>query len=109
MKATNGSTPPADLSPAAKRWWLEVISEYELESSHVHLLTLAARALDRGEEARKILRRGGLSFRDDHGVLRIRPEVTVEKASAVLFARLLRELRLDVSPPDDRPPRLGQR
>lgn len=102
-------TPPRDLRSDTRRWWKEIVAGYELESSHLRILTLAGRAWDRGEQARQVLRSGGLSFVDDHGVRRPRPEVAIERNAAILFSRLVRELRLDVAPPDDRPPRLGQR
>lgn len=104
-----GQTPPRDLRLDTRRWWKEIVEGYELESSHLRLLTLCARAWDRGEQARQVLRTAGLTFVDGHGVRRARPEVIIERNAWIAFSRLLRELRLDVSPPDDRPRRLGER
>ena len=99
---------PTHLSDDAARWWRLVNREYKLEWHHIRLLTLAAEAWDRGEQARVILDRDGLTFLDRFEAPKVRPEVAVERDSRVAFARLLRELDLDLDgftePP--RPPAL---
>jgi hypothetical protein len=46
--------------------------------------------------------KNGTTYTDRHGVRRSAPEAVVQKNSAIAFARLLRELRLDnVEEPDD--------
>jgi phage terminase small subunit len=72
------------------------------------LLTLAAEAWDRCQQAREALAKHGLTFEDRFGCPRSRPEIAVERDSRLAFARLLRELDLDVEPPPDgsRPPGL---
>ena len=98
---------PAYLQQKTCTWFSEVLKDYELEPHHVRLLTLAAEAWDRCQEARKILGREGLTFTDRFSAPRVRPEVAVERDSRLAFARLLRELALDVEEPDEmRPPRL---
>lgn len=87
--------PPKDLSRESAQWWRSVVESYELQPHHVHLVTMAARCLDRAASARKALLKGGMTHRDGHGVLRPAPEITIEKNSMITFARLLRELRLD--------------
>ena len=79
--------------------------DYELDDHHVHLLTLAAEALDRAHEARVALKREGLTFTDRFGSPKIRPEAAVERDSRLSFARLLRELGLDAAG-DPEAPRL---
>src|SRR5690606_6486090 len=96
------------LAPATRRWWASVYSDYQLESHHVRLLTLAAEAWDRTVAAREAIEQHGLTYTDRFGAPKARPEVAVERDSRIAFARLLRELDLDVEPPAEapRPPAL---
>ena len=98
--------PPRHLRPATRRWFSTVVSLYELEEHHVRLLTLAAQAWDRCEQAREALAEHGLTCTDRYGTPKARPEVQIERDSRLAFARLLRELDLDadVMPEPSRPP-----
>jgi phage terminase small subunit len=102
-------TAPKHLSPATRRWWQNVVASYELEEHHLRLLTVAGEAWDRKENAREAIVREGLVFLDRFGVPKPRPEVAIQRDSEVTFCRVLRELKLDVGPPDSRPPGLGDR
>src|SRR2546427_12831497 len=104
---TTKPTPPKHLRAATRAWWADVFASYELEEHHVRLLTLAGEALDRGVQAREALAKHGLTYRDRFGTPRPRPEVAIVRDSAVVFARLVRELRLDVEPDDPRVPGLN--
>jgi phage terminase small subunit len=86
--------PPAHLSKQKKAWWKSVVSSFVLEEHHILLLTKAAEAHDRADQARDILAKEGLSYTDRHGQPRARPECNIERDNRVLFARLLRELNL---------------
>ena len=99
--------PPAHLKAPTKVWFKHVTDAYELEKHHVRLLTLAAEAWDRCEQAREGLA-GGLTYVDRFGAPHARPEVAIERDSRIAFARLIRELDLDVEPPSGaaRPPGL---
>jgi phage terminase small subunit len=102
--------PPRGLRRATRAWWLSVVETYQLEDHHVRLLTLAAESWDRAQEARDAIRKHGLTYEDPK--LRrpvARPEVAIERDSQIRFARLLRELDLDVeapAPERSRPPAL---
>jgi P27 family predicted phage terminase small subunit len=100
--------PPKYLRPLTKRWFREVVGEYVLEPHHVRLLTLACEAWDRGQQARETVAKEGLTTPTRDGGSKLHPAVRVEQESAVIFARLLRELDLDVAPPSEarRPPML---
>ena len=88
--------PPEHLSNDAASWWRSVQAEFDLEAHHVRLLTLACEAWDRGQQARAILDREGLTYDDRFGAPKARPETAIERDSRTAFARLLRELDLDL-------------
>jgi phage terminase small subunit len=90
---------PDHLSPATAAWYREVIAAYELEPHHEHLLRLACEALDRCEQARRLLAEHGLTYQDGDGMPKTRPEVAIERDSRLAYARLLRELDLDLGGP----------
>jgi phage terminase small subunit len=99
--------PPRHLRAQTKVWWKEVVQEFELESHHLKLLRLAAESWDRCEQAREALAEHGLTFLDRFEQPHSRPEIAIERDSRIAFARILRELALDVPTPDDvRIPRL---
>jgi phage terminase small subunit len=100
---------PKHLKPDTAAWFEHVLLDYELQDHHVRLLTLAAQAWDRAEQARQLLAEKGLTFDDRFEQPHARPEVAIERDSRIAFARLLRELCLDIDPPAERrPPALGE-
>jgi phage terminase small subunit len=101
---------PPHLSPATRQWFLQVVAEYELEEHHIKFLTGAGEFWDTAAAAREIIAKEGLTYKDRFGQPKARPEVAIARDARIGFARLLRELALDVSTPDDsRPPGLGGR
>ena len=100
--------PPSHLRPATRRWWQSVVEQYELEQHHLKLLTLAAESWDRAQQARAAIDKHGLVYLDRFDQPRARPECAIERDNRIAFARLLRELTLDVEPPSDvRLPRIA--
>ncbi len=99
---------PAHLKKNTAAWFENVLNDYELEQHHIRLLTLAAEAWDRCCQARETLDKQGLTYIDRFGCPKARPEVAIERDSRIAFARLLRELALDIEPPSSapRPPNL---
>lgn len=92
---------PSHLSEATKRWFASVLVDYELDPHHVRLLLLAAESWDRCVEARLAIAEHGLTYIDRYGCPKARPECAIERDSRVAFARMVRELRLDIAEPDD--------
>ena len=86
---------PLHLSPAARSWFAHVVTDFELEPHHVHLLKLACESYDRAEQARLAVAVHGITYLDRFGSPKPRPEVAIERDSRIGFARLLRELDLD--------------
>jgi len=101
--------PPAYLSEEMQGWWRAVVENYDLDRHHFHLLEAACGAWDRMAEARAAISEHGLTYEDQNGCPKPRPEVTIEKDARIAFARLVRELDLDDTPPPaprGRPPGL---
>lgn len=110
FKRREKPTPPEHLRPATAAWWEAVAAEFDLAEHHLKLLTLAAEAWDRCQQARESLAENGLVFADRFGKPHARPEISVERDSRIGFARLIRELNLDVDPPEEiRPPVLTRK
>jgi phage terminase small subunit len=58
-------------------------------------------------QARKGIEQHGLTFADHHGSRKPSPEIAIEEDSRVAFARLVREIGLDLaSEPKSSPPAL---
>jgi phage terminase small subunit len=98
---------PKHLQPDTQAWFEQVVVDYVLEPHHVRLLVLAGEAWDRGVEAREQLAKEGLTFTDRLGSIRAHPAAAIERDSRIAFARLIRELALDVENPTEersRPP-----
>jgi phage terminase small subunit len=99
-------TAPGHLKAATADWWLSVVTSYDLEPHHVRLLTLAAEAWDRAEQAREQLAVDGITYLDRFRAPRKHPAVSIEENARLAFARLVRELDLEGDPlPTPRPPR----
>ncbi|MEQ1952485.1 P27 family phage terminase small subunit [Mesorhizobium yinganensis] len=81
-----------------------------MESWHLRVLIAAAEAWDRKEEARKAVAKHGLTFVDEKGGVKVRPEVSIERDARIAFMRAIRELDLDGEGPGGeptRPPAIG--
>ena len=90
---------PKHLTRASKRWFREVVAEWELSEHHRLILIIAAESWDRLVQAREVIDREGLTFIDRFGAPRSRPEISIERDCRIAFMRAIRELDLDVEPP----------
>ncbi len=88
----------AKLSKSSKRFFNKIVNEYELESHHLQILLQAAECLDLIEESRKMIKKDGAYILDRFQNLRPHPGLKVLAQEKITFARLLRELNLDVEP-----------
>jgi len=97
------------LKSSTKKFYDGIVKGYDLESHHLRILQLACQALDRAQDAQAALDKYGLTFESKDGTPRPRPEVRIRENAEISFARLIRELALDIEPVRDgpgRPPRL---
>lgn len=99
---------PKHLRAETKKWFKEILNNFELESHHIKLLILAADAWDRCSEARETILKHGLFIKDRYGSVKVNPACNIERDNKIIFARLLRELGFDLDKSGEsyRPPRL---
>ena len=98
MLAKNTPKPPDYLRPEARQWFASVVADYELQSHHVRLLTLAAESWDRGQQARELLEQEGIVVAGREGS-KPHPAIAIERDARTAFARLIAQLSLDVEEP----------
>lgn len=97
VTSDRAAKPPAHLSRGAKRWWRSVMETCSLGPDAVEILTAAAEAWDRKEDARQLIAEEGIILRDDTGLPLTHPAVQIEGQAADRMARLIRAL--NVRPP----------
>jgi P27 family predicted phage terminase small subunit len=101
---------PKHLRKETKVFWSSVVRDFQMEHHHIHVLTAACEAWDRVTQSREAITKAGAFFTNRHGEIKPHPGLAVERDNRALFARLIRELNLDVDSPAEpysRPPRLG--
>jgi P27 family predicted phage terminase small subunit len=98
---TGPTRAPTHLSRGARRWWRAVVEGYDLEAHHVVILTAAAEAWDRKEQARGLIAEEGIVIRDVSGERVTHPAVQIEDTATRRLASLIRDLGLDATPPQD--------
>jgi phage terminase small subunit len=106
---TDFPSPPPHLRPETAAWWRSITADFSLEPHHIRLLRLACEAWDAGQAAREAIAEHGPVYVDRFGQPRARPEVAIERDNRIAFARLMRDLALDVDGPaaeEHRPPRI---
>lgn len=98
---------PSYLRKETREWFNSVLKEYEMQDHHRIILTLACECLDRITEARLQIKKDGAYFKDRLKT-KPHPALKIESENKIIFARLLRELNLDVESPGavGRPPGL---
>ena len=101
--------PPKHLETATKQWWIRVRNTWKLKEHQVRILTLAAESWDRCAQARVAIEENGLTYDDRFGQPKARPEVGVERDSRLAFARLIRDLDLDIEEPQEKPEAVRKR
>jgi len=96
---------PRELKPPGRKFWRKVNADFDLtEHHHFELLRQACHCLDRIETARKTLETEGYFVLNRFNECREHPGLKVEKDNRTLFARLVRELGLDIVTTENRPP-----
>jgi phage terminase small subunit len=86
-------------------WWTQVLTDYDLDAHHIHLLEAACDSWDEMVRAREVLRVEGFTVPTKASGPKRHPCADIERDARLAFARLLRELDLDADmPPPERGP-----
>lgn len=102
MKIPNA---PKGLSSKSKKFWRDIHQSFEiLEPQDLQLLLSACECLDRISQAQKEIKVSGPYYQDRFGQPKENPGHKTERDNKILFTRLIRELQLDIEPPQSRPP-----
>lgn len=99
MSETPIPAPPAHLGTGGRRYWREVLEEWELDVEKLAILENACACLDRIAQCRNRLRREGMtvkSARDGRPVAH--PLLSVERQAQRLHAQLVAALALKDEP-----------
>ena len=100
--------PPSYLSKESRDWFASVVDSFDLDQHHVRLRGLACESWDEKEAARAEVAKSGATFTDRYGQPREHPAVGTGRQARIQFARLVRDLGLDIdSPAESRPNRIG--
>lgn len=83
---------PAGLSRRSGALWRSVLAEFELSPAEEELLRCGLVALDRADEAAKVIAAEGVTTVDRYGSPKMHPAVDVEARSRTLFARVVAQL-----------------
>jgi len=104
---TNDNIIPAFLKGRGRKFYEDVLSEFIIETFHDReRLAAAAGELDIQDEAQKAIDTHGFYVVNRYGRLIENPGIKTLRDSRTLFVRILRELQLDVSAEESRPPSL---
>jgi phage terminase small subunit len=77
---TDTPKPPASLSKKSAEYFKKFVNDYEVEESHVEVLTSVCQSMDRADQAAAGLKKNGsLLSKDRFGVDRAHPLVMVER------------------------------
>jgi len=93
------------LSKESKEFFNKITKQYNFEDHHIKLLILACECLDRIGEARRAIEKTALIYLDRFNKPKVNPAAKIEAENKIIFARLIRELNLDIEEPNRSPGR----
>jgi hypothetical protein len=84
----------AHLTPSARDWVLTTQDVFALEPHHEALVLAGGEALARAERARQQIELDGMMIASARG-LRAHPLLAIERDAALMFARIVKQLKFD--------------
>jgi phage terminase small subunit len=94
MTDTPRPDPPRHLSQESRALWRQLVADFDFEEHELKTLRLALEALDRASQARRAIKRLGMTYEDRFGQPHARPEVAIERDARASWLRLMGALDL---------------
>jgi hypothetical protein len=90
--------PPDTLSEASGALWTSILTSHEMSDAELEVLRSALAALDRADQAAGVLASEGLTVVDRYGGVRSHPMLDAELRARTLYARLVKQLGVELAP-----------
>ena len=104
--AEKPASPPKTLSAEARKWWRDVMQEYEItDPAGRLLLQTSLEAFDRMRGAQQAISDDGLMLRDRFEQPKAHPMVVIERDARSAMLTALKAMNLDIEPLRDAPGR----
>ena len=99
-KKLKKKVPARRLRAATQKWMQGVRDKWELDTQDLMLLELAGQTWDKIFECGEDIRLHGMTYTDRLNNQKPRPTCRIQNDAISQFARLLRDLNLNLSPPE---------
>ena len=94
--------PPEGLSERSTALWASIVPRRATSAGRLALIEEALRALDRADQARRIVDEKGPTFETETtGTVHVRPETRIERENRQMFARIWSSMHLEWSYNED--------
>ena len=90
---------PAHLTPASKKWFKSIVTDFDLESFDIRRLTTACETWDLSQKAAEQVEKEGLTVLDRFNQPKPHPLLTTIRDQRALFLKAVKDLGLDVEAP----------
>jgi phage terminase small subunit len=97
---------PKTLKAEGRKFWRKVLSEFDLSDAHdLERLAMAGKCLDDLVEAEERVKTDGMFTLNRYNNVIEHPGLKVIRDTRTLFVKIVREMCLDLTAGDSRPPR----
>jgi P27 family predicted phage terminase small subunit len=89
---------PEHLTEKSKALWEQIVDENEIDAVAAKILLTLCDAMERRDEARKVIAERGITTLDRFNVLKVNPALAIERDSTLIMHRAFRLLGFDQEP-----------
>jgi hypothetical protein len=85
---------PRSLHEPGKALWTELTHIHDYSGTHLRLLFVLCQAVDQQTDLREVIDREGPTYIAPSGIVKVRPEISLEQATVRTIAKLSRQLEI---------------